>query len=200
MHVAMPITFCSKGAVTIAKSSKSKSSIGSKSKKSDVSKGSAKSSASKNSKGSANSSASKKSKHSKHSGSGMAEVCNTVLVEAEVGGGEEESDSTSCSQSNDIDSHGRSGDNDSRSDDAGSESGTKISMIKKQRSSEKLSLMLTACSRGDIHRVKAAIKCGEVDINSTDSMDRTGASRFHLMLHVQCTSQCVLQRVLQRVL
>jgi len=84
-------------------------------------------------------------------------------------------DSTGGSQSNDLESHGRSANSDGGSDDAASESGAKITMIKKQRSSEKLNLMLTACSRGDIHRVKAVIKCGEVDINSTDSMDRTGA-------------------------
>ena len=191
--------------MTVAKSSKSKGSIGSKSKKSDVSKGSAKSGASKNSKGSAKSSASKKSKHSKHSGSGTAEVYNTVLVESEEGGAEEESDSTSGSQSNDIESHGRSADSDGGSDDAGSESGAKITMIKKQRSSEKLNLMLTACSHGDIHRVKAAIKCGEVDINSTDSMDRTGAwisflfKNACLLCVAACVAACVVACVVECV-
>jgi len=138
----------------------------SKSKKSGVSKVSGKSGKSGKSKKSQNSGSIKKTSNAKD---GAAEVAD-AKEEGEEAEEDKGSNAESGVQSNDIKSNGG---NQGGSDD-GSEGGTKIDMIKRQRRSEKLTIMLQAASLGDIDRVKTILKSGEVDINSVDAMNRTG--------------------------
>ena len=138
----------------------------SKSKKSGVSKVSGKSGKSGKSKKSQNSGSIKKTSNAKD---GAAEVAD-AKEEGEEAEEDKGSNAESGVQSNDIKSNGGS----QGGSDDGSEGGTKIDMIKRQRRSEKLTIMLQAASLGDIDRVKTILKSGEVDINSVDAMNRTG--------------------------
>jgi len=157
--------FASKAASTIAKSTKSRGS--SKSKKSATSKVSGKSGKSK-----ASSSTKKTVETKKSQNSGAADDLDGIEDGKEVEE-QKEPDAASDVQSNDIQSHGGRGESEGESDD-GNEGGDKISIIKKQRRSEKLTFMLQAASLGDIGRVKTTMTSGEVDVNSVDNMNRTG--------------------------
>jgi len=137
-----------------------------KSKKSGMSKVSGKSSKSKKSQNSGS------TKKPPNVSDGAADDQAAMEEEKEA---EEEKGSNAESgvQSNDIKSHVRGGGSEGGSDD-GHESESKIDIIKRQRRSEKLTLLLQAASVGDIDRVKTILNSGEVDINSFDMTNRTG--------------------------
>jgi len=141
----------------------------SKSKKSGASKVSGKSGKSGKSKKSQNSGSTKKTSNTRD---GAAED-PVAMEEGEEAEEEKGSDAESGVQSIDIKSNGGGGGSEGGSDD-GSESGNKIDIIKKQRRSNKLTIMLQAASLGDIDRVKTTLNSGEVDVNSVDTMNRTG--------------------------
>ena len=95
------------------------------------------------------------------------------MEEEEEAEEEKGSNAESGVQSNDIKSHVKDGGSEGGSDD-GHKSESKIDIIKRQRRSEKLTLLLQAASVGDIDRVKTILNSGEVDINSFDMTNRTG--------------------------
>jgi len=172
---------------TVKTASTIRSNKSSKSKKSGTSKVSGKSGKSKKSQ---NSGSTKKTSNTRD---GAAEDPDPM----EEGQEENGSNAESGKQSKDIKSHGRGGGSESGSDDA-RDSGATIDIIKKQRRTEKLTIMLQAASLGDIDRIKTMLNSGEVHINSIDMLNRTGmlSIPIHTTIHSNPVSYvCEFQHV-----